>query len=251
MNAAPYRSAGVDPDDDFTPFAGIEAWVFDLDDTLYPVTPGLTAIFDGRMRAFIEKALGLSPGEAARVQQDLFNRYGATVRGLMTEHGVTPDEFLAYVHDIDHSVIEPDPALAQAIAALPGRRYILTNSPRRHAERVVERLGIAGEFHDIFDFARAGHHAKPSVQVYANLVGEVGLEPRRTAIFEDLPRNLAEPRRLGMTTVLVIPPKTREMFRSDWDLEAGPAPTADFLTENLGGFLSAIIAFLKPGRTRG
>ena len=219
--------------------------MFDLDDTLYAPTPELAAIYDARMRAFIERALGVPHDRAARIQDDLYQRFGATVRGLMTEHGVAPDDYLAYVHDIDHSLIAPDPGLAAAIATLPGRRSILTNSPRRHAERVAERLGIAPLIDDIFDFARSGHHAKPAREVYDRLIAATGAAPERTAMFEDLARNLAEPRRLGMVTVLVVPPRSRELFRGAWDLERGPEAPADFVTENLSGFLAAVAGAIR------
>ncbi|MCW5716773.1 MAG: pyrimidine 5'-nucleotidase [Bauldia sp.] len=231
---------GVDPDDDLSPFRDVNVWVFDLDDTLYAPTPELAAIYDERMRSFIRRELNLSAAEADRVRQDLYGRYGATVRGLMTEHGVSPDAYLAYVHDIDHSAIAPNPELAEAIAALPGPRYVLTNSPLHHAGKVLARLGMSDLFAGIFDFARSGQYAKPHPNVYARLIAETGADPRRTAIFEDLARNLIEPRRLGMATTLVLPPGTRDVFRASWDLEKGPEPAAHFLTENLAGFLRAV-----------
>jgi putative hydrolase of the HAD superfamily len=236
----PVGRPGLDPDDDLSPFSAVTNWVFDLDDTLYAQSPELAAIYDERMRTFIARELGVAPAEAERLQDDLYNRYGATVRGLMTEHGVTPDAYLEYVHDVDHSTITPNPELVAAIAALPGSRYVLTNSPMVHAERVLARLGMAGLFNDVFDFARGGHHAKPNRAVYDLLLRETGADPRKTAIFEDLARNLREPQNLGMVTVLVLPPGTRDLFRANWDLEGGPDPAADFLTENLAAFLTAV-----------
>ena len=238
--------AGTDPDDDLSPFAEIDDWVFDLDDTLYTMSPEMAVEFDGRMRAFIAREIGLSPEEASRLQHDLFRRHGATARGLMIEHGVTPDAFLDYVHDVDHAVIPPDPKLVQAIAGLPGRRYVLTNSPKRHAERVIEQLGAEGVFEGIFDFVRSGHQAKPSPEAYSRLVADSGIIPRKTAMFEDMVRNLEEPTRLGMTTVLVVPTKSRNLFRGDWDLEAGPEPRVDYVTEDLAGFLAAVLGEIAP-----
>jgi len=232
---------GVDPDDDLSPFRSIDAWIFDLDDTLYAPTPELAALYDERMRSFIRRELNLSAEEADRVRQDLYGRYGATVRGLMTEHGVSPDAYLAYVHDVDHSWIAPNPELAEAIAALRGPRYVLTNSPASHAEKVLARLGMTELFAGIFDFARSGQFAKPHPDVYARVIADTGIDPRRTAIVEDLARNLREPRRLGMATVLVLPPGTRDVFRAEWDLEQGPEPAADYMTENLAGFLRAVV----------
>ncbi|MGD9738557.1 MAG: pyrimidine 5'-nucleotidase [Bauldia sp.] len=240
MATEPVRAVATDPDDDLSPFATVDAWVFDLDETLYAPTPALAALYDERMTAFIARALEMPLAEAAILREQLYNRYGATVRGLMTEHGITPDAYLDYVHDVDHSSIEPNPRLAAAIERLPGPRYILTNSPIRHAERVLDRLGMTGLFADIFDFMRGGGKAKPSRAVYDLLIAETGIDPRRTAMFEDLARNLVEPQALGMTSVLVLPPGTRELFRANWDLEKGPDPAADFLTEDLAGFLEAV-----------
>ncbi len=237
---------GTDPDDDLGRFAGIDSWVFDLDDTLYAIGPELAALFDDRMRSFIERAVGVGPREASAMQEDLFRRHGATARGLMIEHGVQPDDFLDYVHDVDHSTIEPDPKLMAVIAALPGKHYILTNSPRRHAERTIERLGATDHFADIFDFASSGSHAKPHRHAYENLIAKTGAVPARSAMFEDIAGNLVEPQALGMTTVLVVPPRTRTLFRGSWDLEAGARPAVDFITDHLTGFLTAVLAGIAP-----
>ena len=40
----------------------------------------------------------------------MFYKYGTTLRGLMIEHGIAPDDFLDYVHDIDHSPVPPNQA---------------------------------------------------------------------------------------------------------------------------------------------
>lgn len=240
------RGRGTDPDDDFGRFVNIDTWIFDLDDTLYAIGPELAAVFDGRMRSFIERHLGLGTEEAARLQNDLFKRHGATARGLMIEHGIKPDAFLEYVHDVDHSLIEPDPVLAEAIGRLPGRRFVLTNSPLSHANQAIDRIGAAAHFTEIFDYASLDGHAKPSPKVYELLVEAIGAPPERMAFFEDIARNLAEPQRLGMTTVLVVPPRTREVFRGDWDLEAGSRPKVDFITENLRGFLTSVLAEIAP-----
>jgi putative hydrolase of the HAD superfamily len=233
---------GTDPDDDLSRFAEIDAWVFDLDDTLYAMSPELATMFDSRMREFIAREIGVSDEAAGLLQHDLFRRHGATARGLMIEHGISPDDFLDYVHDVDHASVAPNPELARAIARLPGRRFVLTNSPLSHAKRVFDQLGVNGHFADIFDISRSGHHAKPSPEAYAALIAGTGIAPVRTAMFEDMARNLAVPQRLGMTTVLVVLPKTRDLFRGAWDLEAGPSPEVDFITEDLPGFLAAVAA---------
>src|ERR1043165_4593812 len=125
-------------------FANVETWVFDLDNTLYPHHLNLWQQVDERIRDYIAKFLDITHDEAFRLQKDYYRRYGPSMRGLMTEHGMTPDDFLDFVHEIDHSPLEPNPALGTALERLPGRKLILPNGTRRHADAVLARLGHAG-----------------------------------------------------------------------------------------------------------
>ena len=103
----------VGPTDDAARgFAAVETWVFDLDNTLYPHHVNLWQQVDVRIRDYIADFLKLTHAEAFRLQKDLYRRYGTSLRGLMEEHGLDPDEFLEMVHDIDYSPLTPDPALA-------------------------------------------------------------------------------------------------------------------------------------------
>jgi len=184
----------------------------------------------------------LTHDEAFRLQKDLYRRYGTSLRGLMEEHGVNPDEFLEVVHEIDYSPLTPNPALGAAIALLPGRKLILTNGTRRHAETVMRRLQIQERFEDIFDIAAAELEPKPRAAVYHRFLVRHGVDPAKAAIFEDLARNLEVPHALGMTTVLVVPSGTREVFREDWELAGRDAPHVDYVTDDLAGFLHGINA---------
>ena len=221
-------------------FAAVETWVFDLDNTLYPHDLNLWQQIDERIRSFVSGFLRVTHDEAFRVQKDYYRRYGTTMRGLMAEHGLNPDDFLEFVHQIDHSPLLPNPALGDAIEKLPGRKLILTNGTRKHAEAVMRRLDIDRHFEDVFDVAAADLDPKPLPQVYDRFLHKHGVDPRRAAMFEDLARNLEVPYTLGMTTVLVVPPATREVFREGWELEGRDAPHVDHVTDDLAGFLEAI-----------
>jgi putative hydrolase of the HAD superfamily len=246
--APPLPRAGIDAGRDLARFAGIDAWIFDLDNTLYPRHTNLYLQVDRRIRDFVQNLLKLGPEEAQRVQKDYYKRYGTTLRGLMVEHGILPDDFLEYVHDIDHSPVEADPALAAAIAGLPGRKFILTNGSRKHAEKVAERLGIPNHFEDIFDIVRSELLPKPARETYDRFLAATGVSPKTAAMFEDLSRNLVAPRALGMTTVLVVPGGTREVFHEDWEMEGRDADHVDYLTDDLGGFLEKVLAAIGKAR---
>jgi putative hydrolase of the HAD superfamily len=178
--------------------------------------------------------------EAFRIQKDYYKRYGTTMRGMMTEHGMQPDDYLEFVHQIDHSPLTPNPALGDAIEQLPGRKLILTNGTRRHAEAVMRRLEIDRHFEDVFDIAAADLDPKPLPQVYDRFLARHGVDPAKAAMFEDLARNLEVPHTLGMVTVLVVPEGTREVLREDWELSGRDAPHVDHVTDDLVGFLRRI-----------
>ena len=221
-------------------FSEIETWVFDLDNTLYPHHVNLWQQVDERIRDYIVGFLNITREEAFRLQKDYYRRYGTTMRGLMEEHGLQPDEFLEIVHQIDHSLLTPNPALGAAIAELPGRKLILTNGTRAHADAVVRRLEIAEHFDDVFDIKAAELEPKPRPLVYERFLVRHNVDPKRAAIFEDLARNLEVPHALGMITVLVVPKGAGVVLREEWELAGRDAPHVDYVTDDLADFLRKI-----------
>ena len=223
-------------------FSHVDTWVFDLDNTLYPHHLNLWQQVDDRIRAYIADYLKIGRDEAFRVQKDYYKRYGTSMRGMMTEHGMNPDDYLAFVHKIDHSPLEPNPALGAAIEKLPGRKLILTNGTRKHADAVMRRLEIHQHFEDVFDIIAAELEPKPLPQTYDRFLQRHGVDPERAAMFEDLSRNLAVPHSLGMITVLVVPEGSREVLREAWEMEGRDAAHVDHVTDDLAAFLERILA---------
>jgi putative hydrolase of the HAD superfamily len=221
-------------------FGQVATWVFDLDNTLYPHHLNLWQQVDQRIRDYIVDFLKITHDEAFRLQKDYYRRYGTTMRGLMEEHGLEPDQFLEIVHQIDHSPLTPNPALGAAIAKLPGRKFILTNGTRQHADAVMRRLEIGHHFDDVFDIIAAALEPKPRPLVYERFLTRHNVDPSKAAIFEDLARNLEVPHALGMTTVLVVPTGARVVLREEWELAGRDAPHVDHVTDDLAGFLHSV-----------
>ncbi len=222
-------------------FTHIDTWVFDLDNTLYPHHVDLWQQVDARIGAFVADFLNVSPEEARRIQKDYYRRYGTTMRGMMTEHGISADDFLSFVHKIDHSPLDPNPAMGAAIAKLPGRKLILTNGSVDHVDAVLERLGLTGHFEAVFDIIAAELEPKPAPQTYQKFLTLHGVNPERSAMFEDLARNLVVPHQLGMTTVLVVPDGTQDVVREDWELEGVGERHVDHVTDDLTEFLQGLV----------
>lgn len=235
MNAIPSLTPHLSAPDARS-FAHVDTWIFDLDNTLYPHEAKVWPQVDERITLYIMELFGLDGMSARALQKYFYHRYGTTLRALIDEFDVDPYDFLDFAHDIDHSTIEVNPLLGEAIERLPGRKLILTNGSRRHAENVAMKLGIFDHFEDVFDIAASDFVPKPDRRAYESFLVKHVVDPSRAAMFEDIAKNLVVPHDLGMVTTLVIP-KTIDPFRDSFEQEAVEAPHIDHITNDLAGFL--------------
>jgi putative hydrolase of the HAD superfamily len=189
----------------------IDTWVFDLDNTLYPPTMALFPQVNARMTDWVMQTLGVDRARADHLRHSYYRKHGTTLAGLMENHDIDPDPYLVAVHDIDFSVLSPDPGLAAAIAALPGRKIIYTNGTAPYAEAVTAARGLSGLFDAIYGVEHAGYHPKPSAKAFETIFDADGLTPTRAAMFEDEARNLAVPHAMGLTTIHVAPDPAPEI----------------------------------------
>ena len=188
----------------YTPLFGhITDWIFDLDNCLYPASTGLFELIDQRMGAYIERLLGVDPLEAKRVQKQHFHAHGTTLAGLMKEHRVDPHHFLDDVHAIPLDRVPRDERLAAGLARLPGRKLIFTNADERYARRVLEAIGIGEHFAQLHDIHAAELRPKPDRHGYELMLERFAIDPRRSAMVEDMAQNLKPAKELGMATVWV------------------------------------------------
>jgi len=204
----------------------IEVWLFDLDNTLYPIGNAFMRLIEARMTVFVARELNLPHDEAWALQKKYLHEHGTTLAGLMANHGIDPEHFLDEVHDVSLDALIPDPILHTALMRLPGRRLIFTNGDARHATRVLERLGLADAFEAVFHIASADYIPKPNPVTFARMIAAHAVDPKATAFFEDSEKNLAPAASLGMTTVLVGP-----------HAAASDAAFVDYRTADLAAFL--------------
>lgn len=181
----------------------IDTWLFDLDNTLYPSECGFAPEVDARMTEYVAALTGLPRAAAQALQLRYLDEHGLTLRGLMLHHGVDPVVFNAQFHDLALERIPKDPALAAALARLPGRRLIFTNADDVHTDRVIAQVGLSGLFDGVFHIASADFVPKPQLASFARLIEVHAIRPGATAFFDDRAVNLAPADALGMTTVLV------------------------------------------------
>lgn len=183
----------------------IDTWLFDLDNTLYPVGSGFMGEIERRMTDYVEKITGLVREEAYKLQKRYLADYGLTLGGLMEHHGVDPHDYHRTFQDLPLERLAHDPAMLAALERLPGRRLIFTNADDVHARRVLGALGLDHLFEDVFHIGLNDYVPKPHASGFERLIALHGVDPRGAAFFEDAERNLAPAADLGMTTVLVGP----------------------------------------------
>jgi len=214
-------------------------WVFDLDNTLYPRECNLWAQIDLLISDYMARVTQLPYDEARTLQKSYYREYGTTLNGLMTRHQVDPDDFLRSVHAIDYSPVDSHPALVDAIRALPGRKFILTNGDVGHARSVLGRLGNADDlFVDIYDIRAMQYRPKPLPEAYESFFALHGIDSRRAAMFDDLEKNLKVPHDTGMVTVQVVAGADFAHEQIDaWELERTAGDHVHHVTADLAGFL--------------
>ncbi len=181
----------------------VTAWIFDMDDTLYPPEQGLMGLVQKRINAFVVEAVGLAPEEAAVLQRQFLDEHGTTLAGLMANYTVDPERFLREVHDVPLDGVEPNPRLAERLRTLPGRCYVFTNGAKDYAHRVLERIGVADCFSGLFAIEDGDLTPKPAPATFRRMLERFNIDPRQAAFFEDTPRNLEPAKAMGMTTVLI------------------------------------------------
>jgi putative hydrolase of the HAD superfamily len=215
-----------EPGPDFT---HVDTWLFDLDNTLYPLESGLAARMSPRITDYVEALTGLPRPVALALQKRYLAEHGLTLKGLMDHHGVDPDHYHAMVHDVQLDCLSPDADLATALRRLPGRRIIFTNADARHVGRVLDVLGLEDLFDEVFHIGSAGYVPKPAMAAFDRILAAHDIDPRHTAFFEDAERNLEPAARLGMTTVLV-----------GADADESVAAFVHYRTQTLAPFLARI-----------
>jgi len=214
----------------------ISVWIFDLDNTLYPPSSPIFDQIDRRMTEFIADFLKTDAATAYTTQKSYYRKYGTSLCGLMNEHGMTPDAFLDYVHDIDHTVLKPNPELAEALKKLPGRRLIYTNGSATHAEAVLHNLGLDGVFEAIFDIRASDFIPKPHAMSYEKMIKTLAVDPTQAVFVEDSLKNLPPAAEIGMKTVWLC------NHRDTSGLRMFDPNKCDAVIDNLGTWLNKIYA---------
>ncbi|NMG46644.1 pyrimidine 5'-nucleotidase [Azoarcus communis] len=180
-------------------------WLFDLDNTLHNASPHIFPHINRSMTAYLERHLSLSRDEANALRMHYWQRYGATLLGLMRHHDTDPHHFLRETHRFDrlHELMVFERALKSLLVRLPGRKIVFSNGPQAYAEAVLDLMGIRRLFDDVVGIEALDLKPKPSMAAYRQILRRYRLNPHRCIMVEDTAANLRTAKQLGMRTVLV------------------------------------------------
>ena len=181
----------------------INTWIFDLDNTLYSADSGIFQQVHELMGKFVSSHLNIDLADAKIIQKKYYKQHGTTLRGMMDNHGVDPDHFLAEVHKLDYSIVGPNLKLNEELKKLNGRKIIYTNANMQHAINVLEKIELSNFFDEIFDIKMANYIPKPEMAPYNQLIDIFDINAQSTAMFDDIAKNLVPAKNVGFTSVWI------------------------------------------------
>ncbi len=189
------------------PVARRRVWFFDLDNTLHNASAHVFGALHQSMGEYIETHLSVSAEEASRLRALYWQRYGATLLGLVRHHGVRAEHFLHQTHQLDgiEPLLHTHAHDLAALQRLPGRKFLLTNAPQAYAQRVLRVLGMQHCFEAVIPCEKMrmfGHwRLKPDARMFRAVLARLQLQASDCVLVEDTLVHQKAARRVGMRTV--------------------------------------------------
>jgi putative hydrolase of the HAD superfamily len=180
-------------------------WIFDLDNTLHDASPHIFPHINESMTAYLQEYLQLDKETANALRMDYWQRYGATLSGLIKHHATDPEHFLWHTHQFPElkKMVLREPRLRRTLVQLPGKRLVFTNAPLQYAEAVLKLLRVDDLFDDVFAIEHSRYRPKPQAAGFRHLLQKNRLQAAECVMVEDSVDNLQTAKRLGMNTVWV------------------------------------------------
>jgi putative hydrolase of the HAD superfamily len=182
-----------------------KTWIFDLDNTLHNAAPHIFPHINRAMTEYLQAHLELDEAAAGELRRHYWQRYGATLLGLMRHHGTDPRHFLWHTHQFPRldAMLVREPQLRATIRRLPGRKFVFSNAPVHYARAVLKALAVADLFDGVFTIEYTRFRPKPDSYGFLRVCRANRLRPQRCIMVEDSLDNLRTAGRLGMKTVWV------------------------------------------------
>ncbi len=189
--------------------AGSWVWLFDLDNTLHDASHAIFPHLNRSMTHYIARELALDEAQAGALRMHYWQRYGATLLGLLRHHAIDARHFLHHTHQFDDlgGMLRAERGLRQLLARLPGRKVLLTNAPHHYAQQVLTHLGLHRYFQRSYAVEQmrlfGQYRPKPSRAMLRAIMRRERVAPQRCILVEDTLENLRCAKACGLATVWV------------------------------------------------
>ncbi|XP_002533744.2 uncharacterized protein LOC8287876 [Ricinus communis] len=213
--------------------------LFDVDDTLYPLSTGFSKEVTKNIQEYMVQKLGMQENKVAALNQVLYRNYGTSMAGLKAiGYDFDNDDYHSFVHwRLPYEKLKPDHFLRSLLLSLPVRRVIFSNADEIHVAKTLSKLGLEDCFESIvcFETINPNHKTstcndqsevkfgsemlenfeigsvlpktpivcKPFENAFEQAFKLANINPQRTVFFDDSIRNIQTGKRMGLKTVLV------------------------------------------------
>jgi len=176
-------------------------WIFDLDNTLHDAEKKIFPVINQRINNYISKVLNISFSEADTMRQKYWNEYGATLEGLIKNHGINPTEFLENTHTIIdfEELIFPMKNIVEVLSSISERKILYTNAPKNYTNRVIKACQIEDYFDGIFTIEDSNFKAKPSKESMRIFINKFKI--KKAYFVDDVKENLETANQFGISTI--------------------------------------------------
>ena len=189
-------------------------WLFDLDNTLHDASHAIFPAINVNMNALIARVLDAEskpshPEAVNDLRLAYWQRYGATLLGMMRHHAVPSADFLRDAHQFDNlsQMIRAERGVGRWLKRLPGKKILLTNAPAAYSHAVIRHLGLHRHFAAHLPIESMLVHRqlrpKPSRLLLRQLLAKQRLRACDCVLVEDTLQNLKAAKSLGIHTVWI------------------------------------------------
>ena len=137
--------------------------IFDLDNTLHDAQSKIFPLVNTKMNEYISSYLDISLEDASNLRVSYWERYGATLKGLIKHHSINPIDFLSVTHDLQdfNKLVLPENNLKKTLSKIQGRKIIYTNAPKTYTYKILKISKIFELFDEIFTIEDSNFIPKP------------------------------------------------------------------------------------------
>ncbi|MCD6027815.1 MAG: hypothetical protein K0R08_2334 [Solimicrobium sp.] len=189
-------------------------WLIDLDNTLHNASHAVFPVIHANMNRYMATLLANGEKLADEVTVNTtrmlyWEKYGATLLGLITHHNVNSADFLLQTHQFEHlpNLLRFEAGLKRLVNQLPGRKILFTNAPHRYSQQVLKELGLHRHFDQHISIESMRVHGrlrpKPSRWLLKKILAKQKLRAHQCVLIEDTLGNLRTAKQLGMKTVWI------------------------------------------------